>query len=339
MKMNNLNEEKINEKKPKTLAVSMIVKNESAGIRACLESIKDADEIVIVDTGSEDNTVEICREYTDKVYFDKWRDDFSYSRNISKSHVTTDYFLVIDADEQLITPIDQVRKLINERWFEKFYGAYFTISMKYERFESMRLFKNIPEVYYIFPAHNVPSFEGNPDKLASNCYRTSFLIESGYSEAHAKDPDRTLRILLNDYKKDKSNTRTMYYLSREYVNRKEIIRAVDLWEKYVRIKLYKVERWDNELADVLLLLAQAYADRTLWKRDRWHDAVQYALWSHSVLPSIKETSDFLNLLFMEMPGSVDGAVRAQKMTADFWKESALRADDRGSLIQRIYVEQ
>lgn len=46
----------------KSIGVSMIVKNESEMIQACLESVKGADEIVIVDTGSDDNTVELCKQ-------------------------------------------------------------------------------------------------------------------------------------------------------------------------------------------------------------------------------------------------------------------------------------
>ena len=105
----------------KTLGVSMIVRNESANIRDCLESVKDADEIVIVDTGSEDDTVEICKQYTDKVYHDPWRDDFSYSRNISLDYCTADYVLIIDADERLVTPIKKLKQTINEFWIRKYF--------------------------------------------------------------------------------------------------------------------------------------------------------------------------------------------------------------------------
>ncbi|MFN4190550.1 MAG: glycosyltransferase, partial [Pseudothermotoga sp.] len=60
----------------------MIVKDEENNIRRALDSIKNVvDEIVVVDTGSSDNTPNIVREYTDKLYFHPWKNDFSEARN------------------------------------------------------------------------------------------------------------------------------------------------------------------------------------------------------------------------------------------------------------------
>ena len=74
-----------------TLALTMIVKNESDVLARALDGIKDAvDEIVIVDTGSTDDTADIARRYTDKVYAFEWCDDFSAARNyaLSKTSAT-----------------------------------------------------------------------------------------------------------------------------------------------------------------------------------------------------------------------------------------------------------
>ena len=85
------------------LSVAMIVKDEEKYLARCLDSIKPvADEIVIVDTGSTDETVKIARCYTDKVYFHPWEDDFSKARNYSLSYCTGDWILQMDADEELL---------------------------------------------------------------------------------------------------------------------------------------------------------------------------------------------------------------------------------------------
>ena len=82
------------------ISLCMIVKDEEALLGRCLESAKSlADEIVIVDTGSADKTVELARRYTDAVYFLPWQGDFSHARNFSFSKATGDYLLWLDADD------------------------------------------------------------------------------------------------------------------------------------------------------------------------------------------------------------------------------------------------
>lgn len=85
-----------------TLSVCMIVKNEERFLAQCLESVQDvADEIIIVDTGSTDATVDIARRYTDRVFFHAWNNSFSEARNHSLRYATGDWILQIDADEEL----------------------------------------------------------------------------------------------------------------------------------------------------------------------------------------------------------------------------------------------
>ena len=92
----------------------MIVQDEGEILGRALESVKDlADEIVVVDGGSKDNTKEIARKYTDKVYDFPWCDDFSKSRNFSLTKATGDWILVLDADEVIAKEdYDEIRKLV-----------------------------------------------------------------------------------------------------------------------------------------------------------------------------------------------------------------------------------
>ncbi|MEN6464701.1 MAG: glycosyltransferase [Syntrophaceae bacterium] len=81
----------------------MIVKNEEAFLAQCLESVRPhVDEIVIVDTGSTDGTVDIAKRYTDKVYLHPWENSFSKARNYSLSYAAGDWIFIIDADEELL---------------------------------------------------------------------------------------------------------------------------------------------------------------------------------------------------------------------------------------------
>lgn len=85
-----------------TVSVCMIVKNEEERLCACLDSLRDfADEIIIVDTGSTDNTKELALRYTDKVFDYEWTGSFADARNYCFGKATCDYIYTADADETL----------------------------------------------------------------------------------------------------------------------------------------------------------------------------------------------------------------------------------------------
>ena len=89
-------------KKYPSLSICMIVKDEEDNLPRLLASIKGlADELVIVDTGSKDDTVDIARRSDAKVYHFPWYDDFSAARNESLYHATKDFILWLDADDEL----------------------------------------------------------------------------------------------------------------------------------------------------------------------------------------------------------------------------------------------
>lgn len=86
-----------------TISLCMIVKNEEKTLGRCLESIKNiADEIIIVDTGSSDRTIEIAKKYDAKIFEFKWCNDFSAARNYSFSKASMDYVFWLDADDLLL---------------------------------------------------------------------------------------------------------------------------------------------------------------------------------------------------------------------------------------------
>jgi tetratricopeptide (TPR) repeat protein len=85
-----------------SIGLSMIVKNESHSLRACLESVRDVvTEIVIADTGSTDNTCDIAREFGATVVSFPWQHHYAKARNAALQPITTEWVLVLDADEEL----------------------------------------------------------------------------------------------------------------------------------------------------------------------------------------------------------------------------------------------
>lgn len=92
-------------------SLCMIVKNEEKVLKRCLNSVKDVfDEIIICDTGSTDQTKEIAKAFTDKIYDFKWCDDFSAARNFAFSKSTSAYNMWLDADDILTE--DNRKKLV-----------------------------------------------------------------------------------------------------------------------------------------------------------------------------------------------------------------------------------
>ncbi|URR34980.1 glycosyltransferase [Thermosynechococcus sp. HN-54] len=84
------------------ITLCMIVRDEAARLPQCLASVAGVvDEAVIVDTGSQDETVAIARDWGAQVYEVPWEEDFAAARNIALKYVTTEWVLVLDADETL----------------------------------------------------------------------------------------------------------------------------------------------------------------------------------------------------------------------------------------------
>ena len=93
---------------PTRVSACIICVNEEANIRACLESVRFCDEIVVVDSGSKDRTLEIARELTDRITVREWPGHIQ-QKNFAIAAATNDWVLSIDADERVT---DELRAAI-----------------------------------------------------------------------------------------------------------------------------------------------------------------------------------------------------------------------------------
>lgn len=96
-----------------SISVAIITKNEEANIRRCLDSVRWADEIVVVDSGSTDGTLAICREYDCRVFEREW-EGFAAQKNHAIAQATGDWVLSIDADEELTSLLEEEVRLAVE---------------------------------------------------------------------------------------------------------------------------------------------------------------------------------------------------------------------------------
>lgn len=137
------------------ISLCMIVKNEENYIEHCLASVKDSvDEIVIVDTGSTDRTIEICESFGAKIVRYDWIDDFSAARNYGIDQAKGDWILVLDADEYLDEmDAGRLREYVSFLDKEDFFAS-FTIRYDYfqdgswDEADIIRLFRNLDSIRY-----------------------------------------------------------------------------------------------------------------------------------------------------------------------------------------------
>ena len=94
------------------ISIAIITYNEEQNIRRTLESVRWADEIVVVDSGSTDKTVEICQEYTDKIIYQEWL-GFSSQKNLAIDNAKGEWVLSLDADEPVEPELsDEIRRIV-----------------------------------------------------------------------------------------------------------------------------------------------------------------------------------------------------------------------------------
>ncbi|HEY1569385.1 MAG TPA: glycosyltransferase [Solirubrobacteraceae bacterium] len=153
-----------------TLSLCMIVRDEEQMLPRCLAAVAPAvDEIVIVDTGSTDATVEIAKSFGAKVIEFPWTGSFSDARNVSFAAATGDWVMYLDADEVLVAEdVEQLRALTGRTWREAFYLVETSYTGELEDGGAMvnnalRVFRNRPE--YRFKdrlheqiAHTLPTY-------------------------------------------------------------------------------------------------------------------------------------------------------------------------------------
>ncbi|KLU63991.1 SPBc2 prophage-derived glycosyltransferase SunS [Desulfosporosinus acididurans] len=220
------------EKRPITISLCMIVRNEESNIANCLESVKGIpDEIVIVDTGSTDNTKEIVRQYTDQIYDFEWIDDFSAARNFAFAQARMDYILWLDADD-ILSEVDCQKFLNLKSNLTPFIDA---VNMPYNlsfdefgvvtySFRRNRLVKRSSNFRWVGAVHEYIDVSGN-------------ILKSDICVTHtgtAEISERNLRIFEKCQAKDMVFTpRDLYYYGNELFEHQLYNRAVEVYQKFL----------------------------------------------------------------------------------------------------------
>ncbi len=176
----------------------MIVKNEAANLEAALGPVKEiVDEVVVVDTGSTDDTVAIAEKLGARVHHFRWCDSFAAARNAAIEQATGDWIFILDADDRVVPPeLEKLRALFGKLGDENAAYMMGQVSLAVDggvalEVEHVRLFRRRPDVRYRYRVHEqvVPDVMQTGGAMVPTNVR---LVHVGYRKAGALD-EKVLR--------------------------------------------------------------------------------------------------------------------------------------------------
>lgn len=234
-----------------SISTCMIVKNEENNINNCLyKLLKFSDEIIVVDTGSNDRTVEIINSMNDNrihLKFFDWIDDFSKARNYALSFATKQYVYIADADEDIddenINKILQLKSCLLEEI--DIVQMYYTNQLcngttyNYDKEYRPKLYKRLRQFYFVDPIHEIV-------KLEPVVYDSDIEIIHNASKGHE---ERDFGIFLKN--KDILNDRLFEMYARELFivgKDKDFLNAKQIFS----CKLENIEKnWNDQYIEIL----------------------------------------------------------------------------------------
>jgi tetratricopeptide (TPR) repeat protein len=289
------------DRKP-TVSLCMIVKDEEAQLPRCLASARPfVDEMIVVDTGSGDRTVEIASSLGARVFSFPWSHDFSAARNESLRHAHGDWILYLDADERLqctgtrgclreaaTNPgVDAFSVPINSRKHrgdESYYHVAYNI----------RMFRNLPGIHFEGAVHE--RVEPFLQRMKAHIAQAPFAIEHlGYDIHRAGEVrklERNLLLLRKHLQRAPRDAYALYYLGLTLIGLQKEDEARGALEQ----ALVGDHLTPHLRAMTLNLLSYCSLDRR-----HYHEAIELARQSLQVIPTQNTAHLFLGLAFYNLP--------------------------------------
>lgn len=233
------------------LSIGMMIKNEEKHLRECLQSLMSLldnieSELIIIDTGSTDDSVNIAKCFTDKVFFHSWNDNFSEMRNKVISYCTGEWVMVIDGDEILENP-SAIINFIKSKDRKNFNTALLMVKnltdendlSSFSMLASPRLFRKDKELHYEGTVHNQPKFKSPIIKLESSLLHYGYIATD--KELMERKFKRTVKLLEKELGQNPLNFYYLCQLSISYSMHNEYKKGME-----ISIKAYETLK-DTEL--------------------------------------------------------------------------------------------
>ncbi|MGE5544095.1 MAG: glycosyltransferase [Bacillota bacterium] len=291
------------------LSLCMIVKNEEEYLPRCLNSVRDVvDQMVIVDTGSTDRTVEIARSFGAEVYHHPWHNDFSEARNVSLDHATGDWIIILDADEELVEEDkNKIKPLLASANCEGFFVVETNFAGDLPGSDAichpnLRIFRNRKQYRYHGALHEqVINIEGKRylSQIRLNHY--------GYLNKPLSDKNklaRNLDILLKEVEENPNNSFVHFNLANEYTRTKEYEKA-----------LFHYQKAFKNLASLELQFASYLVRnivRTLNEMGRYQDALKVITDAVTAYPTYTDLFYLKGLVYLNMKRHSDAIAAFQR---------------------------
>ncbi|MCE9675094.1 glycosyltransferase family 2 protein [Paraclostridium bifermentans] len=278
----------------KSLSVCMIVKNEEKNIKRCLDSIESiADEIIIVDTGSNDETLNICSNYNAKVINHKWNNDFSEARNVSLEYATKDYILFLDADEEISKEdLKKLKALLSSKKLAE--GYFFRLTniingIEVGEYVVFRFFKNKRKYRFRGKVHEQIANciqKHNKDKCIENIDIKIYHYGYDPNKVNIESKYKRNMGILNTYTEEEKDAYYFYVLGNEYARITDFKSAIESYEKSLDLMELK---YNYVFYPYLILnIVKAYSNEK-----QFYDSIKFIEKIRLSIPNFKD------LYFME----------------------------------------
>lgn len=249
------------------LSLCMIVKNEEKELPLCVNSVKPVlDEIIIVDTGSADNTKEVARQLGARVFDFPWVDDFSAARNHSILRATGDYILWLDADDRVDEgEVEKIRLLKRIFPWKKNKAYYLTVNSQSPadgetHFYQLRIFPNVAGARFEGRVHEQVFYRLKD--LGIESVQTDIMIRhTGYRDEATirQKSERNLKIIQNELEGDPQNLVLHYNAARTLSGIGRLAEAIEHTEKILgNERIQEKER--QFFLEASILTGKYYAD-------------------------------------------------------------------------------
>ena len=208
------------------LSIGLMVKNESKHLEKCLQSLTPIlqeirSELIVVDTGSIDNTVEIALRYTDKVYHHEWFDDFAGMRNIVLRYTTGKWFFYLDGDE-VVEDASGIIRFFKSQNHKKFNAAFIEMrnyysskdSEKYGVFQALRFFVKDKGFHFKGIVHEQPQAKGPVARIDGHIVHYGYVGDD--KDLMEYKFERNVALLNRVLEKEPDNIYHLFQLSQSY---------------------------------------------------------------------------------------------------------------------------